>query len=89
MSAVEDPEKILDQAVTDMQSDLVKMRQASAQVIASQKRLQNKFDQAQSAAVRARRHLPCLMQRCSLWCAEHMLVHRDVLLVHELWCCAG
>ena len=29
---LEDPRKLLDQAVTDMQADLVKMRQASAQV---------------------------------------------------------
>ncbi len=52
MSSVEDPEKILDQAVADMQNDLIKMRQASAQVVAAQKRLQIKADQAQQAAVR-------------------------------------
>lgn len=32
VSAAEDPEKILDQTVIEMQEDLVKMRQASAQV---------------------------------------------------------
>lgn len=32
MSKAEDPEKILEQAVQDMQGDLIKMRQASAQV---------------------------------------------------------
>jgi len=32
VSAAEDPEKILDQVVTEMQEDLIKMRQASAQV---------------------------------------------------------
>ena len=32
MSSAEDPEKILDQAMIEMQEDLVKMRQASAQV---------------------------------------------------------
>jgi hypothetical protein len=31
VSAAEDPEKILDQVVTEMQEDLIKMRQASAQ----------------------------------------------------------
>lgn len=31
VSAAEDPEKILDQAVAEMQEDLIKMRQASAQ----------------------------------------------------------
>ena len=32
VSKAEDPEKILEQAVNDMQGDLIKMRQASAQV---------------------------------------------------------
>mmetsp|Transcript_38875 Transcript_38875/g.110012 ORF Transcript_38875/g.110012 Transcript_38875/m.110012 type:complete len:321 (-) Transcript_38875:103-1065(-) len=50
VSAAEDPEKILDQAVSDMQGDLIKMRQGAAQVIASQKQLENKYAQAQSTA---------------------------------------
>lgn len=33
MTKAEDPEKILEQAVIDMQGDLIKMRQASAQVL--------------------------------------------------------
>ena len=32
VSSVEDPEKMLEQTVNEMQSDLTKMRQASAQV---------------------------------------------------------
>ena len=32
VSAAEDPEKILDQAVTDMQTDLIRLRQAAAEV---------------------------------------------------------
>lgn len=32
VSQAEDPEKLLDQVVTEMQEDLIKMRQASAQV---------------------------------------------------------
>ena len=35
VTKAEDPEKILEQAVTDMQGDLIKMRQASAQVAIS------------------------------------------------------
>ena len=35
MGGAEDPEKILDQAVNEMQSDLIKMRQSSAQVSTS------------------------------------------------------
>ncbi|KAJ3687788.1 hypothetical protein LUZ61_016952 [Rhynchospora tenuis] len=47
VSSLEDPEKILDQAVTEMNDDLVKMRQATAQVIASQRRLENKYKAAE------------------------------------------
>jgi phage shock protein A len=32
VSQAEDPEKLLDQVVNEMQEDLIKMRQASAQV---------------------------------------------------------
>ena len=50
VSKAEDPAKILDQSVADMQADLVKLRQAVATAIASQKRLQNQADQAESQA---------------------------------------
>ncbi len=46
VSAAEDPIKILDQSVADMQEDLVKLRQAVAIAIASQKRLENQANQA-------------------------------------------
>ncbi len=35
VSSAEDPEKLLDQVVTEMQEDLIKMRQASAQASAA------------------------------------------------------
>jgi phage shock protein A len=50
VSKAEDPAKILDQSVTDMQVDLVKLRQAVATAIAGQKRLQNQAEQAESQA---------------------------------------
>ncbi|KAJ8755304.1 hypothetical protein K2173_019102 [Erythroxylum novogranatense] len=50
LSSFEDPEKILEQAVLEMNDDLTKMRQATAQVLASQKRLENKFKAAQQAS---------------------------------------
>jgi len=50
VSSAEDPEKILDQAIIDMQEDLVQMRQAVASAIASQKRTQQQYDKAQSEA---------------------------------------
>jgi phage shock protein A len=50
VSSAEDPEKILDQAIVDMQEDLVQMRQAVAGAIASQKRVQQQYERAQSEA---------------------------------------
>jgi phage shock protein A len=58
VSGVEDPEKMLDQTVNEMQEDLIKMRQASAQVMASQKQIENKYNQAQTTAVRPRARGP-------------------------------
>lgn len=46
----EDPEKMLDQAVTDMQSDLVQLRQSVAQAIATQKRTERQCQQTQTLA---------------------------------------
>ncbi|KAG8655407.1 probable membrane-associated 30 kDa protein, chloroplastic [Manihot esculenta] len=50
LSSFEDPEKILDQTVLEMNDDLTKMRQATAQVLASQKRLENKYKAAEQAS---------------------------------------
>lgn len=46
----EDPEKILEQTVMDMQDDLIQLRQAVAQAIATQKRTERQQSQAQSTA---------------------------------------
>ena len=50
VSSAEDPEKILEQALIDMQEDLIQLRQAVASAIASQKRIQQQHNQAQSEA---------------------------------------
>jgi phage shock protein A len=50
VSSAEDPEKILEQAIIDMQEDLVQMRQAVAKAIASQKRVQQQYERAQTEA---------------------------------------
>lgn len=50
VSSVEDPEKVLDQAVEDMQNDLIRLRQGAAEVTASEKRMQAKYEQAQKTA---------------------------------------
>jgi phage shock protein A len=50
VSSAEDPAKILDQAIIDMQEDLVQLRMAVASAIASQKRMQQQSNQAQTEA---------------------------------------
>ena len=50
MSQAEDPEKILEQTVLDMQEDLFQLRQAVAQAIATQKRTERQCSQSQSTA---------------------------------------
>ncbi|SKB15526.1 conserved hypothetical protein [Planktothrix sp. PCC 11201] len=50
VNKAEDPEKILEQAIIDMQEDLVQLRQAVAQAIATQKRNEQQYNQNQSQA---------------------------------------
>lgn len=50
VSAAEDPEKMLEQALIDMNEDLVSLRQAVAQAIASQKRLEQQYNTNQQQA---------------------------------------
>lgn len=50
VSNAEDPEKILEQAVADMQQDLLMLRQAVAGAIATQKRTERQASQAEATA---------------------------------------
>lgn len=50
VSKAEDPEKVLEQAVIDMQEDLVQLRQAVAKSIAEQKRTEQQYNQNQTEA---------------------------------------
>ncbi len=45
VSKAEDPEKVLEQAVMDMQEDMVQLRQAVARSIAEQKRTEQRYNQ--------------------------------------------
>ena len=63
VSSAEDPEKILDQAIIDMQEDLVQLRQAVATAIASQKRVQQQHNQAQSEADNWQRRAQLALQK--------------------------
>jgi phage shock protein A len=50
VSQAEDPEKILEQTVQEMQDDVIRLRQAVAQAIATQKRTERQCSQAQTNA---------------------------------------
>lgn len=50
VSKAEDPEKILEQSIMDMQEDLVQLRQAVARAIATQKRTEQQYNKNQSDA---------------------------------------
>jgi phage shock protein A len=50
VSKAEDPEKILEQAIIDMQEDLVQLRTAVAEAIAAQKKTEAQYNQNMTAA---------------------------------------
>ena len=50
VTAAEDPEKILEQSIIDMQEDLVQLRQAVAQSMAALKRQEQQYNQGASQA---------------------------------------
>jgi len=50
LKTMEDPEKVMNQAVEDMQNDLVKIRQSYAEVTASQRRFVKQKEQADAMA---------------------------------------
>jgi len=50
LKGLEDPEKIMNQAVEDMQGDLVKVRQSYAEITATQRRLLKQKEQADAIA---------------------------------------
>ncbi|KAJ4721575.1 Membrane-associated 30 kDa protein, chloroplastic [Melia azedarach] len=86
LSYFEDPEKILEQAVQDMNNDLVKLRQATASVMASQKQIEIKYKDAHQASEawykRAQFHLSKGeegLARAALQQKKHFLHNKSVL----------
>ncbi len=63
VSKAEDPEKILEQAVIDMQEDLVQLRQAVAQAIAQQKRSEQQLNQNSTEAGNWQRRAQLALQK--------------------------
>lgn len=50
LQSLEDPEKVLDQAVDEMQADLIRVRQSYAEVLATQRRVSSQKDQQDEIA---------------------------------------
>ena len=72
----EDPEKILEQAVLDMQDDLIQLRQAVAQAIATQKRTERQCSSAQSQAAEWYRRAQLALQKGDDVLAREALTRR-------------
>jgi len=80
VSAAEDPEKILEQALIDMQEDLVQLRQAVASAIASQKRMQQQHNQAQTESNNWQQRAQLALQKGDENLAREALSRRKVQL---------
>lgn len=77
VSGNEDPEKVLQQAVTDMQNDLVSLRQAVAQAIATQKRTERQAQQAERIAQEWYNRAQLALQKGDETTAREALNHRQ------------
>ena len=76
VSKAEDPEKVLEQSIIDMQEDLIQLRQAVAQAIASQKRTEQQFNQNQSQANSWQQRAQLAMQKGDENLAREALVRK-------------
>jgi phage shock protein A len=63
VSKAEDPEKILDQAIIEMQEDLVRLRQGVAQAIAAQKRTEKQYNDANNEMNKWQRNAMLALQK--------------------------
>ncbi|MEL6160378.1 MAG: PspA/IM30 family protein [Cyanobacteria bacterium J06623_5] len=77
VNGAEDPEKALEQAVADMQSDLISMRQAVAQAIATQKRTERQCEQAQRTAQEWYNRAQLALQKADETTAKAALTRRQ------------
>ncbi len=77
LQKTEDPEKILEQAVSDMQEDLVKLRQAVAQAIASQKRTERQASQAENTADQWKKRAQLALEKGNEDLAREALTRRQ------------
>lgn len=73
----EDPEKILQQAVSELMAEGTKMRQAVAQAIATQKRTERQLTQAQAVAQEWYRRAQLALDKGNEQLARDALTHRQ------------
>ena len=76
VSKAEDPEKILEQSILDMQEDLVQLRQAVAKAIATNKRTEQQYNQAQSQANQWQQRAQLALQKGDENLAREALVRK-------------
>jgi phage shock protein A len=76
VSQAEEPEKILEQAMLDMQDDLLQLRQAVAQAIATQKRTERQCSQAETTAEEWYRRAQLALQKGDDALAREALTRR-------------
>ncbi|BAB74041.1 PspA/IM30 family protein [Anabaena sp. FACHB-709] len=63
VNKAEDPEKMLEQAILEMQEDLVQLRQGVAQAIAAQKRTEKQYSDAQNEINKWQRNAQLALQK--------------------------
>jgi len=80
IDSAEDPEKVLQQAVDTMQANLIQLRQAVAQAIATQKRTERQHAQAQANAQEWYNRAELALQQGNEDLARQALTHRSTLL---------
>ncbi|NES96286.1 MAG: PspA/IM30 family protein [Desertifilum sp. SIO1I2] len=73
----EDPEKVLEQVVMDMQEDLIQMRQAVASAIATQKRTERQWKHNEATAQDWHRRAQLALQKGDETLAREALVRRQ------------
>ena len=76
VSKAEDPEKILEQSIIDMQEDLVQLRQAVASAIASQKKSQQQYNTNQSEVNKWQQRAQLALQKGDETLAREALVRK-------------
>lgn len=80
LQRLEDPEKIMDQALEDMQNDLVRVRQAYAEITATQRRLASSRRQLESQAEDWYDRAQLALKNSNEGLAREALARREALL---------